>query len=241
MKVIDLFEARRNPDQNPKVRALQQLIQLRDQHPNELLFVRYVDDPKLGIYAKTHYDTPLGICAYPIEFVIDCKMNVPFGSYRRYVVVFSVTDQPGILRVDNVDVSKFKPNMERALISVLGLSTLPKIADYIKPLDDINKCWDYMRFVIGQRCTNKRGLMFRKVLIAMGYNIGIIDPGLGVIHTNEPAQAIFFDIRKLNLLSTIYRSDEIRADQKRYDRNRWKKLEMSLNEPLSGDTTGYKL
>lgn len=77
-------EARRNPDQNPKVAATEYLRQLfkkeypedatadsvaRESH-DDLYFVSMTEIDKIGINPKSRYNTPLGIYTYPLSYVI---------------------------------------------------------------------------------------------------------------------------------------------------------------------------
>lgn len=82
-------EARRNPDQNPKVAATEYLRQLfkkeypedatadsvaRESH-DDLYFVSMTEIDKLGINPKSRYSTPLGIYTYPLSYVIRAFEN----------------------------------------------------------------------------------------------------------------------------------------------------------------------
>ena len=48
-------------------------------HPNpENLAVTFTEIDKVGINPQTKHKTPLGIYLYPLNYVIERKMNVPF-------------------------------------------------------------------------------------------------------------------------------------------------------------------
>ena len=44
------------------------------------LFATYTRIPKLGIYPASGYNTPLGIYSYPIQYIIDHTLSVPYPS-----------------------------------------------------------------------------------------------------------------------------------------------------------------
>jgi len=53
------------------------------------LYVHYSDIPKLGIFPMSQDgQTPFGLYAYPLSYIIDQIGNVPFASVRRYMIVF---------------------------------------------------------------------------------------------------------------------------------------------------------
>lgn len=84
MRYFEIIEARRNPEQNPKVSVNQYITQAlagAQPLPNtgfKNLFVSFTDLPKLGINPGSKYNTPIGIYAYPAEYVI--YKTTPFGN-----------------------------------------------------------------------------------------------------------------------------------------------------------------
>jgi hypothetical protein len=80
MRYKELTEARRNPEQNPKIsvnQAIKQRLQSgeRGTPDNPKLFVSFTQLDKLGINPKSKYDTPLGIYAYPADYVGWCRQQ----------------------------------------------------------------------------------------------------------------------------------------------------------------------
>jgi len=81
-------------------------------------------------------------------------------------------------------------------------------AKTIKDLEsdtNLTKIWTLSRYValqINLEQENKRfNLLWRNLLIKLGY-LGIVDPGYGLIHKNEPEQAVFF-------ITKMLKTDEI--------------------------------
>ena len=94
MKIAEILEARRNPSVNKKESTLDSLEKYRGQN----VFVSYTasvsqegkanQGAKIGINPRSRYNTPLGIYAYPIDYVLGLKGNVPFAGSSPFVWVF---------------------------------------------------------------------------------------------------------------------------------------------------------
>ncbi len=84
MRYYEIIEARRNPEQNPKISVNQYITQAlasAQPLPNtgfKNLFVSFTDLPKLGINPGSRYATPIGIYAYPAEYVIYKTTQYPY-------------------------------------------------------------------------------------------------------------------------------------------------------------------
>lgn len=84
MRYFEIIEARRNPEQNPKISVNQYITQAlagAQPLPNtgfKNLFVSFTDLPKLGINPGSRYATPIGIYAYPAEYVIYKTTQYPY-------------------------------------------------------------------------------------------------------------------------------------------------------------------
>ena len=76
MHIKEIVEARKNPELNPKESVNKQLKDLYDATTDTIpgsniknLFVSFTDLDKLGINPTSRYNTPIGIYAYPAEYV----------------------------------------------------------------------------------------------------------------------------------------------------------------------------
>lgn len=114
MKITELLEARKNPEQNPKVSVNQRVIDALNATTDEVantpnLFVSFTKLDKLGVNPLSEYDTPIGIYAYPAQYVDEVvgkynPMNkLPFAGDSPYVNLFNA--QGNI-----IDISKMSPN-----------------------------------------------------------------------------------------------------------------------------------
>ena len=72
------------------------------------LFVSLTAIPKLGINPRSHYNTPLGVYAYPAEYVVQ-KVGrklpldkLPFAGEEPWANIFRVKDDSNIIDLDEV-------------------------------------------------------------------------------------------------------------------------------------------
>ena len=201
-----LIEARKNPEHNTKKSVLDQLEGIRDQYGNDC-YVRYVGEPKLGHNPMSRWNTPFGLCSYPIDYVIENKLRVPYAGKMPYMVIFKPKDDVNVLEIGHSDPHSVLKHIQHGLDKVLGTGN-----DNTKVNDDSMKdVWYYMyRRVHDYGMANRLngvdsqsiGMLVRKILLASGYQ-GVNDPGEGIIHENEPTQAIFFNVKDLHRIDTI--------------------------------------
>lgn len=197
MKLEELFEARRNPSQNSKKTTMEQFIELGELYGTENIYVTFTKLSKFGANVKSTYNTPIGIYGYPLSYVLDNGGKVPFAGDQPYCTIFKVnSDKLWILTNEvnsNIDIKK----------RIVGAaSTIGIISDTLNPKDRDKNFWHSLYVLIS---TGRQSVLIRKIFRMAGID-GIIDNGLGIIHINEPTQAIFFDISKLKVIKQINNS-----------------------------------
>jgi hypothetical protein len=105
-----ILEARRNPEQNPKISTLENL----KKYYGKGLYVTFKSLEKVGVnpHAKWGHMSPIGVFAYPVEFVYDKlvilrdnpsfgEYNLPFAFDKRYIYVLQQTEVPGLKFIKN--------------------------------------------------------------------------------------------------------------------------------------------
>jgi hypothetical protein len=79
---------------------------IRKNHPfPNTLAVTFTKIDKIGLNPQSKWKTPLGIYLYPLDYVIEKKMNVPFAANEPHINVCEFTRPQKILHM-NPDVSK---------------------------------------------------------------------------------------------------------------------------------------
>lgn len=168
-----------------------QLNSIYTQHPNA--YVSFTSINKLGINPSTPYNTPTGIYAYPIKYVIKLKLQVPFAKDQSYIQVFNVSPTAAILYATDTKADYL--NIKSAMEQVLGISVSEKSF-----IDVTTKtAWRAMYSKLKEHDSRR---VSTQILRKAGYD-GVVDFGHGMIHKNEPTQAVFFHRSKLIQLTTI--------------------------------------
>jgi hypothetical protein len=204
-----ISEMRKNPKQNPRSTPMQQLQEIAKKYGPNNIYVRYVNVPKLGHTIKSQYDTPLGMCAYPLNHVLGVEGDVEWAGGGRYILVFKSLPNAHIWDLGTFD-KAVVGKMAQSIKDVMGVD-LWRDMDYITTNKQL---WVFMYNVarssaaVAQaspkrfRTAAATGIVTRRILRNMGFD-GIVDPGMGIIHRNEPNQAVFFDTKKLKQLDLI--------------------------------------
>lgn len=115
------FEARRNPEQNPKLdvdQAIMAAYESLGQKSKSKVGLSMTHVDKLGINPRSTYDTPLGIYAYPFDWVYNeakgrqpsrsFKDILPFEGNAPYANVFDWKDNAEIFDLASFDNSQYE-------------------------------------------------------------------------------------------------------------------------------------
>ena len=110
---------------------------IRKNHPfPNTLAVTFTKIDKVGLNPQSKWKTPLGIYLYPIDYVIEKKMNVPFAANQPHINVCEFTRPQKILHM-NPDISK-QDGME--LLNVFPKEQVDQASKNIdKSVDMFNK------------------------------------------------------------------------------------------------------
>lgn len=134
MRAIDFIqEARRNPEQNPKISVNEYIEQaLAQAEPLsgtgfKNLFVSFTKLPKLGINPQSHYNTPIGIYAYPAEYVIEkttqygnksstfSMRSLPFAGNQPWANIFRASTGANIIDLDTLTQKEYNDYCEKLI------------------------------------------------------------------------------------------------------------------------------
>jgi hypothetical protein len=182
MKLIELVEARKNPEMNTKQSTLDRLKLIRKQQKGDL-FVTFTELEKVGINPTSEYNTPLGIYCYPIDYVIKKKMEVPFAPFAPFVNVLRSKSRK------TWTLSGWDEDIKSSIIGVMANMKL-----------DVSKCvasannrdlWRGMYWAIMKAKVGNIHLLSSSILRKAGIDLVVDDKGKGIIHGNERNQAFF--------------------------------------------------
>jgi|694.fasta_scaffold93057_2 hypothetical protein len=181
-------------------------------HPNpENLVVTFTAIDKVGINPKSTYSTPFGIYFYPLDYVIEKKINVPFAGDQPYINVCEFTRPDKILHMTD-DVNNQK-GLE--LLNIFPQeevdAAMQNISNKYIFRSDYSKLWLVTKQIAGKRAIDVYYGVEEKTNEAVLWNTnlrkcgidGFLDHGTGTIHTNEPTQGVVFTANSLKRILVI--------------------------------------
>lgn len=219
-----LSEKRKLPKQNPKTPINDIVINQYNSAPyldiieDKNCFVSFTSVDKLGINPKSEWDTPLGIYAYPAFFVVeqignDLEMDkLPFAGDSPFVNIFQTKGNIiNLEKLSNQELIQYYQKISEYFAKHSGMSwkeSVDVVEHYINNADRKAKFDDYaggrlwyVSMKIAQELSSSRdnqqgknthiiwNHLFRSIGIDAAY-----DPGIGIIHTSEKSQTVFFSI-----------------------------------------------
>lgn len=181
-------------------------------------FVSFTEIDKLGINPSSRGKTPNGIYAYSADFLENwyrdgnTTFDLPYAGDSKYANIFEISNDDGIIVIDKLSKSDYLSYVDDLVVVANLVRRLnPKVK-----IEEIYEIIDAATESVGKARTKSPGghlwyvtwkvtndliedfslpitptLLWRNILVAIGIN-GIIDTGHGIIHDNEPAQAVFF-------------------------------------------------
>ena len=239
MKLLDLFEARRNPSQNPKLSAVEFIRQYKD---NPHAYLHLAPILKVGIYPKSSdgHDSPIGIYAFRIMDIWEndierwntgeYKFGLSHLSYHGGNYMFILESNIDPLFPDHYTKENLNEDIEK-LKKIYGLSndTVRKLMQSAKT--NLNFVDMPVGYLWGITKAMSAGIMhefdqytvtdtkkWNSILRSLGYS-GFNDPGYGYIHGAEHQQALFLTKSAFNVIdvSTINQKQrEIEIERTRY-------------------------
>jgi hypothetical protein len=222
MLLSELFEARANPELNPKKSINDVLINIAIRTKDRVAgttnrFVSFTTVDKLGINPSSEHDTPLGIYAYPIDYVIeltgrDEKMTkLPLAGEAPYANTFKVTGNIiNVAKMTGDDARTYYIKIKDYVLGVTGdeqdVATVDQYIRNAKTQAKVNnysggQFWFVTMMVadmLAERLNKAAPVMWNVLFRQIGID-GAVDmindtDGAEIIHENEPCQAVFFSL-----------------------------------------------
>ena len=216
-----ILEARRNPRLNPKIAINQILIDRLKATEDYIadtdnLFVSFTAIDKLGVNPRSRYNTPLGIYAYPAKYVqavtgrYKSMYTLPFAGANPYVNIFST--KGNIINLNQINDEKLN-NYYQKIINLYAkysndkssnqITNLINQADYEANYHNNGGYLWYVTMMASKLLANipewknfNYSISWTKLFRSIGID-GCVDLGTGIIHKNEPTQAVFFDVNTI--------------------------------------------
>lgn len=214
MNLRELFEARRNPEQNVKTSIIDILRnEIANANGNvagmKNRFVSFTDIEKLGINPKSadKFNTPVGVYSYPIEYIYKVlssgNKEQMFATDRPYVNVFSVNGN--VINIDTVSnvepyVAKLQQAMGKVGIDVNKFAAMKEEANKTATHKATGGIFWKLTMDCAEVLSKSQNKPIPNVWAHMLRTIGIdgvVDPGKGIIHPNEPTQLVMFSMKNV--------------------------------------------
>lgn len=173
-------------------------------------FVHFSNVPRVGLYLVNQYDTPIGFYSYPLDFD---KIG-DFAIERPYAIIFRIKLGAKILNFHEYHQYKFYNDLQK--LKQKYSITDDQLKQWIKSSavkSDAGYIWNITRNISflsvdvagggeekpGGGSTGSWTMILHKVL---GYD-GVYDDGYGIIHPDEPNQAVFFNTRIIDVVNIV--------------------------------------
>lgn len=236
------YEARKNPEQNPKVSVFSAIdkrldnAQALDSAPNVYnLFVSFTAIDKLGINPGSTYDTPLGIYSYPASYVHKQMYDgdradnaLPFAGEQPIVNIFSakgnIIDVSTISstevndlyrRIGDFYYRQMQKHEPETYSSGKGWKTaVDEVEEVINNASNHAKFADspggqlwYVTLTVARTLSwvvrRSHPVMWNVLWRGIGVDGCVDSKGVGIIHTSERIQAVFFHIGAIDKVERI--------------------------------------
>jgi hypothetical protein len=250
-------EARRNPEQNPKISVNQAIQNQLDNTEDKVgasstypegglknLFVSFTQIEKLGINPGSTYKTPLGIYAYPAEYVVDSSSggksmhaSLPFAGEHPWVNIFkSRGNIVNLSSMNQPEAEKYYKVITSNVISSEFLGELIRRSyDEANFPDSAGGEFWYVTLKIAEHIARRKSIPVSRAWNRLFRTIGIdgcVDEGVGIIHESEPTQAVFFSSSAVELVERVANKYSPGDVQKKREQGRAKHVAMKYGAPV---------
>lgn len=159
-------------------------------------FIHLSDYNKFGIYPGSEYNTPLGIYTYPLNSRIFRQIEnstLPFALEREYIHICKPKESAKILNLESMTHGQFRMYGEALTKLYPETETFYNIkTGQNNLLTSIQGKYGKMFWRLTYHLARYSSFVWNKIFRQLGID-GVYDSeGDGIIHENEPEQAVFF-------------------------------------------------
>ena len=147
-------------------------------------FVHFSNYPKTGVYPTNKYDTPTGFYAYPLSF----DRISEFATDRPYAIVFKPV-RARLWVLSGYSAADYSRDL-KVLHAALGRFQVAEWKKQAQKKTPAGQMWNITRMLAKGSVARWTKIIYE----VLGYD-GVVDDCLSIIHTSEPCQAVFFDMR----------------------------------------------
>jgi hypothetical protein len=231
-----ITEARKNPEQNPKISAYEALLPYSN---NPDVYISFTELDKIGINPKSKYNTPLGIYTYPIKEIwkrynidkVKNFTNLPYAAHEKHIWVIKVKDKSTFIDDMYKDYGSDKFDKDEKILKGIYIKYLevlwddnePKVnerewkefvensLENSKEKNPVMSFWNLTHNMAQTLTDEKTGIKmatkWNTLLRQCGYSGFGDKSGKGYIHPAEPVQAVFLSKDAFIVLKEVYNKD----------------------------------
>ena len=186
-------------------------------------FVHFSTIPRMGLFTRNKFGTPIGFYVYPLNRE---KMR-DFAVERPYALIIKPKPEVRPLDFQTYSEDSLAQDIQKLIGLKYSKARIKTASDKAKNQSPGGMIWNITRVLSG---ADKADAFLKKVgkdpetnlplkgggptgtwtmlLRRLGYD-GVIDEGRGIIHPEEPYQAVFFDTTKLELVEVLEKRTDI--------------------------------
>lgn len=217
-----IFEARRNPELNPKIDLFNELNKYAKQKD---VFVTFTSGfqtkdsrsgmrSKIGINPNNAYSTPVGIYCYPIDYILDYNasrrsISAPYTGRDEWKFLYILrVKEDGIIETDDDAKEPYEKMVQKAK-DIFGDeegSLLIRVSDNTAKLPGTKAAlWNLARLMANSIKSEKTKStsMWTKLMREVGVKMLVDRNKEGLIHQSEPTQGVIFDTRLFSVIDTL--------------------------------------
>jgi hypothetical protein len=164
-----------------------------------------------GVNIKTEWNTPLGIYTYPLttgRLNRIIEKNIEFAGNYKYIHIYKVNTS-NILYTE----SYTKSDLDKDIQKLKTFNSSDLIDEYVSEMEErcrVNIPAGHLFYLVFKLSgggdpgfdESQNKSKARAIFVRLGYDV-IHDSGKGIIHSNEPTQAVFFASKFLKVLDVI--------------------------------------
>ena len=226
MDLHDLLERRRNPEQNPRISAVEFLRQYKD---NPKMYLHTTNLQKVGIYPRSTdgHDSPAGIYAYRLmDIWEDTIERFNTGEYKRGLefLPYHGGDHLFVLESDidpDFPHDYSEQNLAADIVKLKKLygfsdERIAKLKAAARTNLNFRDCpagylWGMTKALMAggisefDEYTPVDTIRWNGLLRKLGH-VGFNDPGMGLIHGAEPSQAVFLTVTAFRIVDHMLKN-----------------------------------
>lgn len=177
-------------------------------------FVTYTNRPTIQINTAPKFDTPFGLYTYQLDYLLrrgerrQTLFNVaPFASNKKNITLVEVTSTKVVTLQSYSKYNRDFDTLEEYVLDTWGDDAWGEIEDEFYPSGSAGKkIWDLVKtiskWVEDNKNKKQSDTSLKLFHTVLGWD-GAIDNGGGIIHEDEPTQAVFFKMSAIRKIATM--------------------------------------